>query len=121
MSVRFISLLIHSSLVDGGINLGNGMLSLGVTKDIQPTGLGYACHVNIGEDSFSIQPQILYQVTPMVTLSGSITLSLNGELLNSFGVSYNLTANKTASIFLNTRLSDLTLLKESCLVLVYNH
>lgn len=96
-------------------------MNFGFTRDVQNTNFGYSLHVNIGEDSFGISPQIIYSISNDISLSNTLSISHNGNLRNSFGVSYELGSNKTCSIFFNTNLKDWDDLQETCLVLVYNH
>lgn len=77
--------------------------------------------MNIGEDTFSISPAVLYQINNDITLSNTVTFDHMGTINNALGVSYNLKASKGASVILNTRFSNLNTLEETILILVLNY
>lgn len=117
-----------SFIVDGSYNFSNESFSIGVKKDLIQTDngdmlskFGYSLNFNLGHDNFSMTPMILYQASPDITLSHSVTINQNGALTTQSGVNYNLTQSKGVSVYFTMQLSSLTAIESTQLLLAYNH
>lgn len=82
---------------------------------------GYSCQFNFCADHVSVTPSLIYHLSTDMTLSTSTSISHQGNVNAQFGVNYNLTSNKGASIFMSMAFKEFSVLQSTSLLIVLNY